>query len=66
MSVTTILWTLSMAEFHWPEFHSNNEVSDAKTICENIINNPHLLDCFFTVRVERFVKHWFYEKIDGE
>ena len=60
LSSAAIFWTLSMAEFHWPEFHSSlsdNEVSDTETIRESIINNPHLLDCFFTVRVEKFVKH---------
>lgn len=57
----TIFWTLSCAEFHWPEFHDlfNNtaELSDSQRR-ENVVNNPHLLDCFFTERTEQFVKHW--------
>ena len=57
----TIFWTLSCAEFHWPEFHNlfNNtsELSDSQRR-KNVINNPHLLDCFFTERTEQFVKHW--------
>ena len=68
-SSATIFWTLSMAEFHWLEFHSlnsDNEVSDTETLRESIINNPHLLDWFFTVRVEKFVKHWLYEKMGAE
>ena len=57
----TIFWTLSCAEFHWPEFHdlfnNANNLSHAQRR-ENVINNPHLLDCFFTERTEQFVKHW--------
>ena len=57
----TIFWTLSCAEFHWPEFHdlfnNANNLSDAQCR-ENVINNPHLLDWFFTERTEQFVKHW--------
>jgi len=57
----TIFWTLSCAGFHWPEFHDifNNttELSDSQRR-ENVINNPHLLDWFFTERTEQFVKHW--------
>ena len=58
-----------MAESHWPEFHSllsYNEVSDTETLRESIINNPHLLEWFFTVKVEKTVKHWLYEQMDGE
>ena len=57
----TIFWTLSCAEFHWPEFHNLfndiSELTDSQRR-ENVINNPHLLDWFFTERVEKFVKHW--------
>ena len=66
VSSAKIVWTLSMTEFHWPEFHSllsDNDVSDTETLRESIINNPHLLDWFFTLRVEKFVKHWLYEQM---
>ena len=57
----TIFWTLSCAEFHWPEFHrlfsSNGETLDSERR-KNVINNPHLLDWFFTERTEQFVKYW--------
>jgi len=62
----TIFWTLSCAEFHWPEFHalfSDNEISSPETLRSNVINNPHILDWIFTLRVEKFVKHWLYEKM---
>ena len=57
----TIFWTLSCAEFHWPEFHellnNSSELTDSQRR-DNVINNPHLLDWFFTERTEQFVKHW--------
>ena len=35
--------------------------------CEkNIINNPHLIDWFFTVRVKNFIKLWLYEILGAE
>lgn len=53
VGASTIFWTLSCAEFHWPEFHDlfNNtaELSDSQRR-ENVVNNPHLLDWFFTER----------------
>ena len=61
-----IFWTLSWTEFHWPEFYSffsDDELSKPETLCKKVINNPHLLDCLFTVRVEKFVKHWLYEEM---
>ena len=61
VGVPTIFWTLSCAEFHWPEFHSffsdDELMSEPEILHKNVINNPHLLDWFFTVTVEKFVKH---------
>lgn len=64
----TIFWTLSCAEFYWPEYHAlfSNEKEDSSSLRNNIINNPHLIDWFFTVRVEIFVKHWLYESLGAE
>ena len=64
----TIFWTLSLAEFHWPEFHAlfSDENADSNTLRSNIINNPHLIDWIFTVRVENFVKYWIYETLGAE
>lgn len=52
----TFFWTLSCAEFH-NLFNDISELTDSQRR-ENVINNPHLLDWFFTERVEKFVKHW--------
>ena len=57
----TIFWTLSCAEFHWPEFHNlfsnNGETSDSERRA-NVTNNPHLLDWFFTEHTKQFVNYW--------
>lgn len=69
MSAATFFYTLLMAEFYWPELHSllsDNEVSEPETLCKNIINYPHFLDWLFPVRVEKFVKQWFFVKMGAE
>lgn len=67
----TIFWTLSCAEFHWPELHyllCETEVKDlsSKEIRENIIMNHHLVDWFFTERVESFLKNWLYQSLGAK
>ena len=58
----TIFWTLSCAEFHWPEFHSLFDDSNTQ-LREHVLNNPHILDWLFTIRVEHFVKKWLYDSL---
>ncbi len=31
-----------------------------------VINNPHLVDWFFTQRLESFIKHWLYKTLDAK
>ena len=64
----TSFWTLSCAEFHWPEFHAlfgevDHNISNYR---ENVVKNPHILDWFFTERTEAFVKHWLYNILDAK
>ena len=56
----TIFWTLSCADFHWPEFHSlfSENSTDSEELRANVINNPHIIDWLFTSRTEKFVKWW--------
>ena len=60
----TLFFTFSSADMHWPELHAlfreNTANTNSETRRQNIINNPHIVDCFFTQRLESFVKHWLY------
>ena len=61
----TIFWTLSCADFHWPEFHSlfSENSTDSEELRANVINNPHIIDWLFTNRTEIFVKWWLYKSL---
>ena len=60
----TIFWTLSCADFHWPEFHSLfSENADSQELRSNVINNPHIIDWLFTNRTEKFVKWWLNKSL---
>ena len=63
----TFFFTLSAADMHWPDLHclfGNSNNSQVRR--QNIINNPHIADWFFTERVEGFVKHWLYNSLDAK
>jgi hypothetical protein len=66
----TIFFTFSSADMHWPELHSlfdpNNDHLTNEQKINNVTNNPHLVDCFFTKRFESFIKHWLYETLNAE
>ena len=65
MGAPTIFWTLSLAEFHWPEFHSLflKKDTDYETLRQNVIDNSYILDWLFTVRTENFIKWWLYKSL---
>ena len=68
---STIFFTFSAADMHWPDLHdilSNGSKSEmlAEERRQNVINNPHLVDWFFSQRLDNFVKHWLYETMDAE
>ncbi len=70
----TLFFTFSSADMHWPElyalFNANVDCENANISSEvrrqNVINNPHLVDWFFTQRLESFVKHWLYETLGAK
>ncbi|XP_028394509.1 uncharacterized protein LOC114518706 [Dendronephthya gigantea] len=70
----TLFFTFSSADMHWPELHAlfnadrdceNSNIS-SESRRQNVINNPHLVDWFFTQRLESFVKHWLYETLGAK
>ncbi|CAB4010472.1 Hypothetical predicted protein, partial [Paramuricea clavata] len=64
----------NIADMHWPELHAlfkadtdnelDNSTSDVRR--QNVINNPHVVDWFFTQRLESFVKHWLYDTLGAK
>jgi hypothetical protein len=70
----TLFFTFSSADMHWPELHAlfkadsdcetDNYTSEVRR--QNVINNPHVVDCFFTQRLESFVKHWLYDTLGAK
>ena len=46
----TIFFTFSSADMHWPDLHklltSNVDDLSSETRRQNVINNPHIVDCF--------------------
>ena len=60
----TIFFTLSMAEFHWPDLKklfSLNDDAPTEEVGKLICDNPHIVDVYFTERTEAFVKSWLYK-----
>ena len=65
----TFFFTFSSADMHWPELHAlfNSDGSNtAENRRQNIINNPHITDWFFTQRLENFIKYWLYNSLDAD
>ena len=70
----TLFFTFSSADMHWPELHAlfkagsdcdtDNSTSEERR--QNVINNPHVVDWFFTQRLESFVKHWLYDTLGAK
>ena len=70
----TLFFTFSSADMHWPELHAlfkadtdielGNSTSEVRL--QNVINNPHVVDWFFTQRLESFVKHWLYDTLGAK
>ena len=65
----TFFFTFSSADMHWPELHALFSTADNNTNNnrrQDVINNPHITDWFFTQRLENFIKHWLYNCLDAE
>ena len=69
----TFFFTFSSADMHWPELHAlfGNQVGDTDTNLpgnkrQNVINNLHIIDCFFTQRLESFINNWLHNSLNVE
>ena len=58
----------SSADMYWPELHDLFQMTTHNTSSEERRQNniPHIVDWFFTQRLESFVKHWLYEMLDAK
>ena len=65
----TFFFTFSAADMHWPEldalFGDGIDMTISETRQNNVLNNPHIVDYFFTQRVENFINHWLYKTLDA-
>ena len=65
----TFFFTFSSADMHWPELHAlfgtNTDAITSDNRRQHVINNPHIVDWFFTQRLDSFVKHWLYDTLDA-
>ena len=53
---------------HWPDLHvllgNENNTGDKRR--QAAINNPLILDWFFTLRLESFIKLWLYKTLNAK
>lgn len=60
----TIFFTF--ADMPWPDLHAllgtDNGTSGQRR--QAVIDNPHIVDWYFTQRLENFIKHWLYKTLD--
>jgi hypothetical protein len=66
----TIFFTFSAADMYWPELHSlfqlhSQDLSSTEKR-KNVIDNPHIVDWYFTKRIEKFLKYWLYDTLGAE
>ena len=66
----TIFFTFSSADMQWPELHSlfdeNSGDLNHEQRRKNVTDNPHLVGCFFTKRIENLIRYWLYETLNAE
>lgn len=70
----TFFFTFSSADMHWPELHDlfqntcningNGNTPDVRR--QNVIDNPHIVDWFYTERLKNFIKHWLYNTLNAK
>ena len=65
----TFFWTVSSADTYWPELHNlmphDPNPTHGKKI-HAVINNPHIVDWYFTQRLTDLIKQWLYKEMDAE
>ena len=70
----TFFFTFSSADMHWPQLHdlfqntcnTNGNENSPDVRHQNVIDNPHIVDWFYTERLKSFMKHWLYNTLDAK
>ena len=70
----TFFFTFSSADMHWPQLHDlfqntcnvNGDCNAPDVRHQNVIDNPHIVDWFYTERLKSFIKHWLYNTLDAK
>ena len=64
----TFFFTFSSAGMHWPDLHEvlGNDNATSEERQKVVINNPHIVDWFFTERLKNFIKQWLLKTLDAK
>ena len=70
----TLFFTFLSADMHWPQLHdlfqntcNINDNGNAPNVrCQNVINNPHIVDWFYTEQLKSFIEHGLYNTLDAK
>ena len=66
----TIFFTFTAADLYWPQLHSlfyiNPHDNSSKEKMESLHQYWHLVDWYFTKRIENFIKYWLYDALGAE
>ena len=64
----TFFFTVSAADNYWPDLHRLLQQPEGATRgmhMQAIINNPHLTDWYFSVKLPEFINRWMYGCLDA-
>jgi hypothetical protein len=67
--IGTVFFTFSFADRHWPDLHRlfpGGWNEDMKIRDQNINNNPHLVDWFFSFKLNEFLRTIFDQIFETE
>ena len=64
----TVFFTFSAADFHWSDLHRLMPKTGvtAKERAASLLNNPHIADHWFGIRMKSFITHFFENTLGCE
>jgi hypothetical protein len=64
----TFFFTFSYANLHWPDLHRlmpGNSSNTRSQRYKNVLNNPHLVDWYYSFRLSAFIKVFFEDILES-